>query len=532
MNKYVECIEQIKTEINNYPLEITSGTKKMIKDYNLKAKTERNNIVENLIKQYQEDKEFLKQYLKEKSNQIFPETSSEKIKMNENKLELLRKVIQYNNIYNDIYDKSNYVKTTYNIDDIENSDLKEANNTLLYVINKFKKAGVRLTKEDFHYTMYTYRYMSTFFDKIEDESFDEKMASIFDNIYWNCPKLLTQLKLNIGTLLIKYKKEINNYCIDRRKNLFEQSDTNQDNYLNIYKECCEELENLIDTDKYLNTKMFLNNELNIDDYLVSSPLRDSKFSRFLKEIDFHSLSSQEKSKFYINMISLKNIINEVENYHLFEKIIEDIKERYKSKEKTKNTFISQLKEIKKQEKSKAKILKKFWKIVNKKKYDKSDLNVLINDINERTNHLEEMYRTLEESRINTKIFEHINEGSTIYDALTLASSFYSYMKTIIIREYSVSSIKQIDEIIDQLEKFVHNPNNVIIKKINLFSDIDLEYLIINKCQLLNINLEKEDLTNNLENLKKDIDMIVKIYNIEKSGMTLEDIKYICEVNKL
>jgi len=531
MNNYYQYFDEIKTKITDYPLEITKGTKKMIKDYNLKAKKSRNQMIEDYINQFTKEKGLIKEELIKRKNNLFPKSVSEEIKINENKLALLKKVIRYNNPYNDTYDKASYITFISKIDDIENSNLKEINDTLLYIINKFKKSNVRLTLDDFNYTMYTKEYMKSFLDNIDNEDFDNVMIEKFDQLYWNCPNLLTHLKLNILFLMFKYNKNIENYCIERKESLFKQSETNIDNYKDKYKNCFIELLESINHDSYLNIEKFISNKLKIDEYLVSSPVRDSKYKRFIE--DFYSLSDINKENFYSNIISLRNIINEVEKYRLYEKIVEDIKNIYNNKkDKNKNNYLNILKNIKKEEKQKDKLLKNYYKLLNKKNQNYNKINIIKNDLNLKINLIENLYKDLEKSRIDNKILTNINEGSTIYDALFLAVSFYSYIKNIIIKEYNIKDINEIDNIIKELEDFLYNPNNIIIKKISLFNEHNLEYMIINKCKLLNINITKEDLLENIDSIKNDLDMLITIHNINNSNITFEDIKFIYEVNKI
>lgn len=531
MSKYLECIQNLKQMINDYPLEITSGTKKMIKDYNIKAKQSRNDLVKQIKEDYAKDAEILKQGLKKMKDIYYNESSNDEINFCENQFKLLKKVTKYNNPFNDIYDKSNFARTIYDIDNTSDTDLKQINDILLYIINKFKKANVRLEVNDFNYTMYTYKYMNVFLNNMESDLFDDKMTEIFDEIYWNCPNLLTELKLNVLYLVIKYDKQIEEFCKNRRQNLFEQANCNIDNYMDIYNECRLKLENLKNIDPNLNTKKFIDGELNINDYLENSPIRNSKFKRFI-DTDFEDLSDEEKAKFFEDIIELKNIIYEVENYHIYEKIVKDVKERYNDKDKFKGLLNSKLKESKKEEKVRQKLLKKYNKLISKKKINENKINVIIKNMADQIKKLEQIYLDIEDARINTRLVEYINEGSTVYDALFFARSFYSYIKQIFVSEYDVTDIKQINDLVEKMGDFIYNPNIILLKKVNLFSEVDLEYIVINKCQLFNINLSKEDLLNNLDSLKKDMDFISTIYYIENSNTSFDNIKFICEVNKI
>ena len=257
---------------------------------------------------------------------------------------------------------------------------------------------------------------------------------------------------------------------------------------------------------------------------------DGKLKKqFDKNEDFNSYTPEERNKFFEEILNLRDTLEEVENYRLFESLIKDITEKYKDKDKNKGDFNLKRKNIKKEEKKRIKILKKYNFI---KKHKTKKINIIINQMQEQIKLLDSLYKELEQARINEKIYTKINEGSTIYDAVLLINSFHGYLKSLIIRELNITNIKEVERLIKQFDEFTYNPSNIVIKKINLFSECNLEYMINNKCKLFNINIDQDALINNLESIKSDIETICKIYNIETSPISLEDIKFICEVKKI
>ncbi|MDD3453240.1 MAG: hypothetical protein PHN42_03065 [Bacilli bacterium] len=530
LQSYLEIIEELKNKVDLFPLELFEGTKKMKENYNKQAILDRNDFVMNLIDKYEINLDIIKNQLNQRLTKLLPENKNNALDIINNKLILLRKVIKYNNKINDVEDKTGFNKIIYNMDNLINTDLREVNNTLLYVINKFNMASIKLTIQDFEYSIYTKKYMQSFLQLMNTDSFDSAMSEKFDEIYWNCPNLLVHLRLNVIDLINKYNKKLVEFVKLKQNNLFKQSQTNVNDYEQTYLFERKNYEQMLLRDPYINVNKFINNQLNINDYLINSSIRKNNISKFINFDVFEKFSEQEKSKFYLDIISLGDSICEVECYRYFEPLIKDIIERYKNKEKNKGLYNLKLKEIKKLEKEKNKQVIKYFKLESKEKNNK--LIKISSDINEKIDILNQLYKDLEDSRINEKIYKYINEESTIYDAIKFISSFYGYLKSLIVKEFKINTNQEINEIIDRFYNFAYDTNNVIINKFNLFSKYDIELLIKNKYQLFNINITKEDLVENISSLKETIKYIKEIYYLESDSISLNDIKLICEIKKI
>lgn len=529
LDKYLATIDQVKKTIEDVPLEIVKGTKKMKKKYHMVAVAERNIFVSNMLNQYQLDLDKIKEVLDERVNNILPKSPSIEIDDFKNKVNLLKKVLKYNNKYNDFYDKTSFEKIIYDMDNIENSNLKEVNSVLIYVVDKFDRAFIKLTELDFNYTIYTKKYMTYFLENVGTDDFDEVMANKFNEIYWNCPNLLTHLKLNINFLIDKYKSRLIDFCETKKAILFEQSGTDLLSYEQVYEETRVIYEETIKNDKYINIYNFVNGDSNINDYLESSSYRKGVISKF---INIDSLNDDNREKFYLDVLDLGYTIEEIENYRYFEPIIKDVINRYSNLVKSKGLYKQKDKQIRKLEKLKNKKVLKYSKLesLHNSRFT-NKLNKLSIEINDQVNVLSNLYRELEDARINEKIAKFINDESMISDAALLANSFYGYLKSVIIRDYEITDAEEIPVIMDKFYDFVYNPNNVIINKFGFSNENDFELLIKNKYKLFDINLN-DDFSANIEELKKNIKFIEKLYYLEKEKVSLNDIKLVCEVKKI
>lgn len=88
-----------------------------------------------------------------------------------------------------------------------------------------------------------------------------------------------------------------------------------------------------------------------------------------------------------------------------------------------------------------------------------------------------------------------------------------------------------NEEIDRFTKFILDSNHILTKNLNLAMSYDVKEKMKEKCTLLNIKIEDSNLED-LDTLKKDLDMIQKIYDLTTLGITLNDIEFICNVNDL
>jgi len=361
------------------------------------------------------------------------------------------------------------------------------------------------------------------------------MKQVFDQLYWECPNLITHIKLNIRNLYDKYKNQLNLYHQNLNNNLLYKYNTDIINYMNNYINLNNTLEDSLSKDSYLLSYKFLNGELSIYEYLKDTPQVRKNYNRFLNDKEYINLDEKEMSNFYSEIKKLKNVIVELNNYNEYKPLIDDIKNRYKLKETFKDAYQNKLKEIEKEEKERINLIaqynsrpKKFL-FFTKKEENKDLLKVKIND---QIKKLNDLYKELDDMYVNEIISTKLNDTSTIFDALELCSSFYSYFKKIYLNQNQNSQENEFKDAYNKLLEYVNNVNNTFIKKIIFIDEIDVNDIILNKYKLLNINLTKDDLTDNIKQLEDSIDFINLINNLNNSNISIEIIKFIIDFKKL
>ena len=530
----IEKIEHTKQTIENYPLEISEGTKKMKKEYHERAIENRNAYILNQKKEYSEYLKIIHEILNKRKDDIIPNTDLEIIESKKNEIEKYHKIIRYSENERKTEDKLGYLPIILRIQDKDHIDLEYINIRLNEIIKHLEKHGIKVTEQDFLYTMFTKRYMEVFFNSRTNPDFLKIMKEEFESLYWECPNIITHLRLSLEELLKKYQKELNIYCINKQTELLNEVD-NQD----IIKLCIttkEQIKMLKDGDLKTIIESFLNKERAINDYLNESTIRRNLYNDFIINGDFEILSDSDKKEFYDNIWSLDDVLTELKGYYKFEDIIVNILEKYKTKDSFKGVLSTKLKEIEKQEKEREKINKQYDKILKPKLFSSKKKrngigNALKNQIHQIINQLSIGKEELIECEMNDKILKCLNDDSTLLDVLVLLSSNTAYLKWIIAKNNSDLSNDDIFKIIDDFFDYCYS-NHELLKKITILSDVDIEDIIYDKYRLLNIKLDKELNKDNIENLIAKLNTFRVINNVEMSNISFDEIKMMCEIGDL
>ena len=115
----------------------------------------------------------------------------------------------------------------------------------------------------------------------------------------------------------------------------------------------------------------------------------------------------------------------------------------------------------------------------------------------------------------------------------MALSSYSYLvrslRQINEEHPSFNLEKEVDEYID----FIYDPSGKFLDGIFAFNNLDVPEAISNKYRLLGINISKEKMDKEaIDSLLTDVSLINLIQNVENNSISLENIKFICDVNKI
>lgn len=534
MNEVLYQFELDKKYIEEFPLETTEGTKKMIKNYHINAVNSRNAYVKNKTEEYIELKDKVYQELERRVIELTPKENNDQYINIEKGIKSYKDIIKYNNKYNTIYEKLDFDKIITDMGDIDIANLSEVNNFIKQILEIFTSANINLTINDFDYSMYTKEYMNVYFNNINEESFNDKMKNIFDEIYWECPNLITHLKLNIRYIYNKYNKDLELFFNNKNNEVLQNNNTTKEDYINNYVSLVKQLINAKEKDSYLLSDKFLKSEISIYDYLDDTPQVRKNFNRFLFDNEFKNLNEKEQNDLYIEIKNLKYVIVELNNYNLYKEFLKDIITRYKAKETYKGLYQNKLKEIEKAEKDRINLINQYNKKESKFFFfkKKEDKNLVKVKINEQIKQLDSLYNELDDCNINEIIASRLDETSTIYDALEICSSYYNYFKRTYQKLESNTKDINFTSEYEKIFNYVNDVNNTFIKKIKFLEEIEISDIIFDKYKLLNINISKDDLTDNIKQLEDSVDFVNRVYDIKNSNISIELIKFIVDFKKL
>ena len=122
---------------------------------------------------------------------------------------------------------------------------------------------------------------------------------------------------------------------------------------------------------------------------------------------------------------------------------------------------------------------------------------------------------------------------TISEVLDLYYSFDYFKKQTIQNVYNLSSYNDIVEKSDIFDAFAMNPTNIIARGLSVFEDNNIPRIIANKYKLNNIQINEDEIVgDNISVLNSKISLIERINKIENSNVTVEQIWFLVQSNKI
>ena len=529
LNFIEEDIEAKKTLIATLPTK----TKVNKKNYNEK--------VELIQKKYETYKESIKKYINNKNKKFIIKPINKDLDKLSNEVANLEHVRFVLNPMNTYYEKmgfDNLIFQTNHYVDFRFSSLNKIINTFL---DKFELINVHLTDKDFDYTCYVNEYMKEFLDvRYKKQNNYEKVSKTFEKIYWLNPDLIQHIELNFRKLIKNYSSKFEKYILLLQKKL------KAENSIKDYEDCLQKLksayiklnkaeeENISDILILART-----NEIDINDYMPDSKTRTQIYSTIsLDTLNFNDEKSMED--FYNTIYKLRSNVVEYNNYREFIPLMLDFKKSYESLLSSDyKTVLQTLKEIEKEIDVKEKNLNSINKkilglgLYKLKKIDKTQEKNLKSTSVNLSKELYKLYKDYDIEYFKSKVSKNLNKTYTISDFLNLYYSFDYFKKNAIKKVFEVNNFEELMKIADNFDLFAMNLTNVVMEGTSLFENDDVSQTIVNKYRLSKVNIQDEDLnTNNIENLLKKLDLLLRVNKIEKSDTTVEKMWFLLQVEKI
>lgn len=515
--------------INTFKLELESGTKKMKEKFHKSAVKERNEYVEEQIKKFDKYQVEVYRLLKSRVNSLLPSDKSNHYDSLKKNIEKEKQIIVFNNNDYSIDFKLGIFKLISSIDINDDVSLNTINNTFLNIIKIFEDASIKLTISDFTYSMFTEKYMHVFLDNIEKNNrFEEVMKKCFDSIYWECPDIIKQLKLNFWSLLEKYEEKLKIYTDAVSYQLLQKTGYDKNSLIDKYLGNVNKYNLEVSRDEFYNLDSFLSKKKNVLDYLDDSATRVKNLDQFVIDGEFKDI--EDSSKFYDNMVELAHTLSVLKLYYRYEFIIKDIQDKYSKKDANKSVFSNKLKEVNTEEGKRKKIYNDYLKACGKNLFHKVNEEKIKSNklaINEEILKLDTLYNELHDLEIVELINKKVNSTDSLYDLFSLSYESYYYLEKMFNEHFKDSDDYSFEEELNKYFDFIYSPYNDFLKKINGFSMVDVSSVITDKYRLLGINVTNDNISvDNLDSFMDSVNYVKFIDDILKGDLSFDDINVI------
>ncbi len=515
-----------KNHIDNFKLETETGTKRVKEKFHKEAVNNRNNYVNRQLNIFSNYKVQLENEMVKRVKDLMPKDKSLEYEEYKKRVNSLLELVKLNcNITDNFKLKLDFIVATIN----EDTSLDELNFSIKKFIDKFREFNITLTCKDFKYTMFTEMYMKDYF---KNYKFNSNMNDTFESIYFKCPDIKLQLKMNLINIVSKYEKDINKFLTSYVEKKMTDSGISSDNIINEYILLRNNVGKKIAKDEYYNTMIFLDDKRKINDYLVGSPTRVKNYNTFTD--DYDKLDEYSKNNYNSSVMSLYLTLNELKKYYKYEFIVDDLLKRYKDRESAKSSFLVKKKEIEKEEKVRESIYKEYLKACGigflARKNEVKMKNAMLK-MNEQVTKLKSLYDEYNDLEITNNLND-LNESATIYDVFMVSLTSFSFISKCFIKNDDFSN-KSLEENIDDYFRFIFNPNNLFLRKTNCLVEFDITNIICLKYKLLEINITDELINkDNIDSTLDTLSFINIIQNIESSNITLDTISNIYNMKKI
>ena len=522
----VKLMEVDHNHIDSYVMETEEGTKRTKEKFHREASNNRNAYVEQQQGLFDGYLASVRDEINRRYTKLMPIDRTSEY---EKETEKVGKLLFFIKLDSDISD-SFKIDLDFIISSIkEETSLEEMNRCIQNFLDSFKEMNISLGLEDFKYTMFTEKYMSYFLENPDSNH----MHDVFDKIFFTCPDIKLQLKMNLVNIIQKYSKELASYVTSRKMELFQENGVTEDDLVSRYTSSRFDIGNKIAMDEYYNTQLFLTGKKKISDFVEDAPARVKNYDMFSITGIYASLDEDEKNHYNSAVMGLYVTLNELKKYYHYEFMIKDLVEKYKGKDSAKTSYLNKKKEIEKEEKTRQGIYKEYLKangigFLAKKNDDKINQSML--KMNEQVRKLDTLYQELQELEISFQL-ANISESASIYDLFMTSLKSFSYLE----KSFSSEdfSEKSLEENINDLFRFLYNPNNAFLREINIFTDYNVTDIVADKYKLLKLNVTSDMISaETIDSTMESVSFINLIQNIERSNTSIHRIDIICKMHEI
>lgn len=493
MNKELDKDISLTEELlNNLPVNNPKNIKRFMKE------------VDSEIAAYQKKADEIMDELKSRLTK-YENMTYENMVDTSSSLNQLKKGIIYTSDLSTSLEKLKLDKIIYQLTHYEDDDLINNNRKILRTINIYKTANIPLTINDFNYTKFVSDYMQMFF---EPNLTTVKIKRVFDNIYWKCPNIITQIELNIRQICQKYYGKTEGYINSINKQINERFKKAQRSILDDYNYLKLKTDNNVSKNNL--TIDFYSQKLDINEYT------DEKISDITSKLFKNNDYDDSKIKIVMQLL---NSVKEYKNYLKYKDLILKVKTLY-GETLEKDFKNKTLKKIKDLEHKLIKLNKKFNNNASNTSVDKlePEINSIILEI-------KNAYNELDSNMFKIIVKEHIKENSTIFKSLLLLCQHYSVLADYFKEKEPDLKYSDIDKNIDELLDFAIDPNNTMINNLTVLDEQEVSDIIVTNYRMLNINIDESSISEaELDNLISNLEKIIINYRLRILNISIKDLQ--------
>ena len=446
------------------------------------------------------------------------------------------------------FEKMGLDRVVYNVNGYYKSNLERLNKELIFSVKQFEKVGIKLTAEDFCISEYANKYMEVLLKEAYDGDINsEAVKNTFEKVYWQCSEVVSHLYVNIRYIYDKYETQIDRFYNEKAQEILKNLSLTTEGVAEKKAELIKQKNQIEETDNKIILDKFYTGSLNINDY------KEDNYKKIYLELtgkDVNNISEIEKNEIDENIDKLNTNLTEYAKYLEYKFLVEQVLQTRqellqeaeankdkKDKKAKKSQYALRKEEIKNLQaeifKLNAKIDKPSKGFFERKKAEDKKDSISILQRNNLVLDLKKAYMQLDEEIIKQKIFQNLDEASSLFDVLRFASTYYGYMAKAMIKNNEDITDKEIGEKAEKIRKFVNFSNFTVINHVKISDTKDLSIIIKDRYKLLGMQLSKENFEeDSIEDLIRKVKIINNYNNIQKSKFTIKDLEYIMNVKEM
>ena len=506
-----------------------------------------NQTLEDIKETYEGYKTNIKNYLIAKARKLDIEEEKHNIEKLKEKIEELEHLKFLLNPSNTYFEKMSFDGLLYKINNFNTLNFDSLNNIINEFLDKFELVGISLKSKDFDYTCYVQEYMSSFLDvRYHVTKNYNKVSEIFEQIYWVNPELINHIELNFRKLIKLNEKKFEAYITTLQKEVMNKNNISnyaacleklQEAYIDLNMADIESISEIIDGAK--------NGSINIEQYFEDNKTRKSAFDSLISE-NIDITIPKEMEKLCNSLDKLRLNIQEYQNYIQFKTFFSYFKDEYINlipSGEEKNTKESKVEKPSKKVQDDINKYEQELQKLNKKIFSgrpglfefksDNDLNRIKRESVFLANELYKLYKDYDSEIFKEKIMDMLSHTLSVSDILNLYYSHDYYKKIALQNVYNLKDYNSILKYSENFDLFAMNPTNIIMMGIPIFREINIPEIIANKYRLNNIKITEDDLSEeNLDSLLNKILLILRTNNINNSKISVEEIWFLAEVEKI